>query len=89
LLWEVQTNVLGNLFGGDSYNLTAQTWFTANWNKTLFNFVCTTNILYDEEAGNATYTSVPNIFASQQDLTAVNATDNNTAIFGNSTQLYG
>ena len=34
---------------------------------------------------NATY----NIFASQQDLNTVNATDNDTAIFGDSTQLIG
>lgn len=88
MLWEVQTNVFGDLFSGDSVNYTAQTWFTANWNKTLFNFVCTTNILYDYDALNATATTNYNIFSSQQDLSAVNTTDNNATIFDNSTELY-
>ena len=87
MFWEVQTNVFGDLFSGDSANFTAQTWFTANWNKTLFNFVCTTNILYDYDAENATATTNYNIFSSQQDLSAVNTTDNAT-IFDNSTELY-
>ena len=85
MLWEVQTNVFGDLFSGDSVNYTAQTWFTANWNKTLYNFVCTTNILYDDETYNTTTDSVYNIFASQQDLNAVNASDSNNTIFGDST----
>ena len=85
MLWEVQTNILGDLLDGEYQNLTAQTWFTANWNKTLYNFVCTTNILYDDETYNTTTDSVYNIFASQQDLNAVNASDSNNTIFGDST----
>jgi len=85
LLWEVQTNIQGDLLDGEYENLTAQTWFTSNWNKTLYNFVCTTNILYDDETYNTTTDSVYNIFASQQDLNAVNASDSNNTIFGDST----
>jgi hypothetical protein len=86
LLWELQTNVLGEaLFEGYySENITAQTWFTANWNKTQYNFVCTTNIVYDTENFTTNATSLYSIFASQQDLNNVNTTDNNTAIFGES-----